>query len=418
MGSKKKAPPPPDYAKLAEEQSRLQNEMLQLQTTANRPNQYNPMGSVEWTQDPTTGQWSQFETWNPQTQEAYDKTLGLQSSQIGQIQELMKSGGFSGGPAMPTYTPQDLASMPQYNQASGDAYAQKFTESLLGRVRPQQQMDQEQMATKLRLQGLQPGTEAYDRAYRNLLTSQGDVTAQATLQGQLAGAGEARNIFGTELDAWLKRGQEGRDIYQTQLGGQQQGYGQAMQNYLLPWQTAQMTQGLANSIQQPDFQGFSQAGLGEAPQVMDAAQQQYAQQMQAYNEAAQSKQGKGQGIGSLVGGIGGAFFGMPQVGAALGGAVGGGIASDVNLKEDIREIDDETAYNIMLKLTPVSWAWKGTSVRDSGILAQQVAEFLPELVNRGERGLLMVNYTKLFGILLGAFRYMAKMQKEESHGPV
>jgi len=286
---------------------------------------------------------------------------------------------------------------------------------LLGRVRPQQQQQQEQMQTQLRLQGLQPGTEAYDRAYRNLLTSHGDVQTDAQLRGLLAG------------------GQEARDIYKTQLGGQQQGYSQAMEQYLLPWETARMTQGLASGIQRPEFQGFSQAQQGEAPQMMDAAQQQYAQQMQAYNEEQKAKSAKQGQIGSLVGGVAGSFFG--PIGTSLGSSIGGQLTgggggkggstadagggfggsgkpfgfSDASLKEDIEVLSDEACYNAMLRLFPHTFAWPNGK-RDTGLIAQQVAEHLPDLIQRAEQGLLMVNYAKFATLLLGAFRYLAKRE--------
>lgn len=386
MGSKKKAPKAPDYTKLAQEQARLQNEMLKTQTEANRPDQINAMGSLKWTQDPATGRWTQTETLNPEAQNALDQSLALQSQQIGQIGDLMKQGGFGGGPEMPTYDP-----------ATGEQYAQRFSESLLSRLRPQQGIDQEQMQTKLRLQGLQPGTDAYDRAYKNLLTSQGDVNAQAQLQGLLAG------------------GKEARDIYETQLGGQQQGYSQSLQNYLLPWQTAGLTQGLANSIKMPEFAGFSQAGQGEAPKVMDAAQQQYAQQMQAYNEAAQSKQGKGQAIGSMAGGVLGMMGGPvgSMAGSAIGGAAGGALFSDASLKENIQVLEDEACYKAMMLLFPHTFSWPNGK-RDTGLIAQQVAEQLPQLIQQAEQGLLLVNYAKFATLLLGAFRYLAL--RENGHG--
>lgn len=453
--SKKKAPAAPDYTKLAQEQARLQTQMVQQQTVANRPDQVTALGSLKWSQDPTTGKWTQTETLSPAAQAALDRSLALQASQIDQITNLMgNQGTFSGGPAMPTYTAPDLQFRPykeyegmriggpSFNEASGDEYGRKYAETLLARVRPQQQIEQESMATKLRLQGLQPGTEAYDRAYRNLLTSQGDVTSQAQLQGQLAGTQQARenylaqlqgtqmaiqaaaqqradyetNLAAQQQEFMQKLGgaQFGLSQYGQQLGAQQQGYQQALQQYLLPWQTASMAQGLASNVQMPQFQGFSQAGSGVAPEILNAAQQQYAQQMQQYNEQQQRRQGKGQGLGTLVGGVAGSFFGMPTAGAAIGGAAGGGLFSDMALKEDAAEMSDQECYDLMKEMVPISWRWTGTSVRDSGLSAQDVLEKAPMLVNRAERGLLKVNYSKFCAILLGAFRHLAK--KEEENG--
>jgi hypothetical protein len=98
--------------------------------------------------------------------------------------------------------------------------------------------------------------------------------------------------------------------------------------------------------------------------------------------------------------------------AQLGGAAIK--ASDITLKEGIESLSDEAAYRAMLSLIPISWNWKDTKIRDAGISAQQVQELLPELVSKSADGFLQVNYTGLFGILLGAFRHMAKQERE--HG--
>lgn len=389
MGGKSKAPPPPDYKALAKEQAALNEKALQQQTVANRPDQINALGSIKWTQDPKTGKWTQVESLDPRVQGLLDQSLGLQGKSMSQIEELMNRGGFNGGPAMPTY-----------DQAAGDAYAKTFTDSLLARIKPQQEIDQRAMETKLRLKGLQPGTEAYDVAYKNLLTSQGDVNAQATLQGQLAGS------------------QEARDIYTTQLTGQQQGYTQALNNYLLPWQTASASQGLANNVTMPTFQNFATSGMAQAPDMMGAAQQGYAQQVQAANDKAAKKEGKGQMIGTVVGGVGGFMVGGPagaMAGASLGGAAGGAIASDAALKNTIIPLSDEECYNKMVELVPVSWRWNGTGVTDSGIIAQEVEKLIPEVVGRHAAGHLVVGYTQLFAILLGAFRHLAKKERENAH---
>lgn len=370
--------------------------------------------------------------------------------------------------------------LPEYSGAYGDAYATDFMKSALMRVLPQQQKEAEGLQNKLRLQGLQPGTRAYDDAYKNLMTAHGDVQAKAALDGMMAG------------------GSESRATYLAQLQGQGQGFEQSMQSYLMPWQTAQMEvammrglgdgvgqgigdgvgqqtfgagigsgiggdvygtgvgadifggagqgiqygigpqgvgadvyggagQGIGNNYGQgintatgPSYQGYNQAGAYEAPQISNAAQQQYAQKMQAYNEAQQAKSAKGGSIGSMVGAVGGAFFGMPQVGAALGGSLGSSF-SDLRLKHDVKPLSDAECYEKMKKIIPINWKWNGTSVEDSGISAQQILEELPHLTDRAERGMLAVNYTALFAMLLGAFRHLATVadkNKEPGHAAV
>lgn len=385
-GSKKKAPPAPDYKALAQQQAQLQNQALQQQTVANRPNQQTAFGNISWTQDPATGQWTQKETLSPELQAQYDRSLALQGQQLTQLEQLINRGAFQ-GPAVTA----------QYNQGYADKYANDMLTTLTSRMRPQYEQDQSSMATKLRLQGLQPGTEAYDRAYRNLLTSQGDVLEQANLQAQLAGQGEARNQF------------------QTELGSQQAAYDRAWQEYILPFQTYSALQGNTNSLYKPTFQGFTGSGMAATPDILGSAQQQYAQQMQQYNEAQQKKSSKGSSIGTIVGGVGGFMVGGPA-GAAIGASAGGQLGSsfsDPALKEDIEVIPDELCYEIMLKLLPISFTWTGTSVRDAGLNAEQVLELAPELCERGAKGLLKVNYSKFNAYLLGAFRHLAKL--EASH---
>jgi len=366
FGKKPKAPKVPNYVPLAAAQAASQNEQLQKQTVANRPDQVTAFGSLKWNQDPTTGQWTQTESLDPASQQALDQARGLQTSMFGR---LGAQGEFDGGPAMPTY-----------DELSGEKHGQRLAESLMARIRPQQQQSEQQMQTKLRLQGLQPGTAAYDRAYQNMLTSHGDVGAQAQLQGMLAGA------------------QESRDIYNTQLGGQRQGYEQSMQNYMLPWQQAQAAQGLVSGVRTPAYQSFMGAGMGEGNRVMDATQQGFAQQANIYNQQMAARNNKMSSIGQLGGALGSAAI----------------TASDIALKEDIEQIADEAAYNTMLSLIPISWKWKDTKLPDSGISAQQVFDLVPELVSKASDGFLQVNYTGLFGILLGAFRHMAKQERE--HG--
>lgn len=419
MGSKKKkAPVAPDYTALANQQAALNNAQVREQTQANRPDQVNPYGSMKWSQDPATGKWTQTETWDPRITGAMDQSLAMQQQQMGQVQDLLKQGGFEGGPELPQYSGANITrgAMPAYNADVADQYSKRFTESLMGRVRPQQEQQQQAMATRLRLQGLQPGTEAYDRAYKNLLTSHGDVSAQAELQGMLAGAGEARNMYQSELagqgqdfNQQLQQAGLGLEEYGAQLAGQQQGFGQDLQKYLLPWQTAGMTQGLGNNIRTPQFAGFSQAGAGEGARVMDAAQQQYAQQMQQYNEAQQRRSGKGGALGSLAGAVGGSFFGMPTLGASVGSGLGS-MFSDNSLKEEIGPLNDQECYEAIKEFIPVKWRWSGTSVEDAGLSAQSVAEIMPHLVERAERGLLKVNYSKFCALLLGAFRHMASKE--------
>jgi hypothetical protein len=88
------------------------------------------------------------------------------------------------------------------------------------------------------------------------------------------------------------------------------------------------------------------------------------------------------------------------VGAGLLGLLGG-LFSDVRLKEEIKPIDK--ALEKISALHPSTWKWKGTAFEDTGLLAQDIAEVLPELIDKSDgSGYLKVNYAGLIGTLVGA----------------
>jgi hypothetical protein len=414
-GSKAKAPPAPDYTALMAQQQAQYQQNYQQQlgdiksqianaTATNRATQVGPGGTLAWSQGPN-GQWTQTTTLSPQEQQIYNTQLanqqqaqGVQSAANTQLQQLMAQGAW-----------QPTTALPQYSQDYANNYANEMEKTLTARLQPGYTQDQNAMQTKLALQGLQPGTEAYDRAYQNLLKSQGDVMSQANLQAQLAGQGEARQQYGTALQ------------------GAQAANTLSLQQYLTPWQTASQAAGLAGGATMPSFSNYAQQGQGSTPtlgstDIVGAAQQQYAQQMQQYNQQQQASSGKGSSIGTMVGGVAGGLAGsflMPGVGTALGASLGsslGGAAgtsmSDLRLKENVEQMDDEEAFNKLLDIVPITWDWKGLGIADAGIAAQQIAERMPELIGM-RSGYMTVNYTGLFALLQGAFRHLAK---ELNHG--
>lgn len=393
MGGKSKAPATPDYMALQLQQQEADREAFDYQTAANRPNQSNPMGTSTWTKD-ENGNWTQKEEWSPEQMKAYQNQMGNAdlASQLQAMnqQQALNNGAWTGGgiEQMGAFDP---------NQGFSGEYADKFTEALLARTKPQQELDRGAMENKLRLQGLQPGTEAYDRAYKNLLTSQGDVNSQAALQGSLAAGNEYRQ----------------NASMQSQI--QQQRYDQALKNYSVPYEKAGAA-GAMTGTPSPGFSGFAGAsGQLSGGNLTGAAQQAYAQNMQNYNQAAAEKSGKGATVLGAAGAVVGGIYGGPagaQAGGAIGGAAGGALFSDPALKLDILDMDDEACYNLMKDIAPVRWTWAGTRVEDAGVNAAQIAEMIPEMIEK-VNGVMKVNYTGLFAILLGAFRYLAK--KEADH---
>jgi hypothetical protein len=75
-------------------------------------------------------------------------------------------------------------------------------------------------------------------------------------------------------------------------------------------------------------------------------------------------------------------------------------SSDKNLKEDLNKIDSQT---IVKGLTGYKFNWKEEAQRegtDLGIMAQDAAEVVPEIVHKRDDGYLAVDYIKLIPVLI------------------
>jgi len=252
------------------------------------------------------------------------------------------------------------------------------------------------------------------------------------LQGQLARGEAGRADYNTMLQSALERGQFNREDYQTQFDaektrtefdarGQQQQYQQQMQQYMMPYDIAERQAGLIAQSQgpgvneiRPSFQNFTAAGQGSAANMMDAAQQGYAAQVQRANDAYAARQQRNSAIGATAGMVIGSYWGPAgaQAGAAIGGAAGSAF-SDADLKDEIEVISDEDAYNAMQRIFPHSFVWP-SGKRAAGLVAQEVEKEFPHLVSRAEQGYLMVDYEAFTALLLGAFRHLAR-RNENAH---
>jgi hypothetical protein len=302
--------------------------------------------------DPNSYSWTQNEVWDPQVKEDMDRAMGISRN----AQQALENQGAFQAP--------DMINRDDYN---GDSVADAIYESVMGRARPEQERERESIDLRLRQQGLQPGTEAYDRAMTNLMTAHGDVATQAGYQATIGG------------------GEEARAQYASALRGQQQDYNQSLQNYTLPWEQAQQAQNLVNSQYRPTFQGFSGA-TGYSPGSMtNAAQAGYNAQMGQHNAEQQKK-------GNIM-----------NAGVGLGSAAL--LASDATLKQEILPLEDPISK--LMSIKGVTWKWVGLENPDAGVIAQEVAEKLPELTEKAQNGVLGVNYTGLFAILLEAYKELS-----------
>ena len=201
MGKGASAPDVTGAARETGEQARLLNSE---QTSANRPNQYNPWGSTQWQQtaalDPVTGEpvsrWTQSETL------AQPLLQSLQSQMnIGAGRAALAEGAM--GRAWQDYSnPFDWSKygdVQQFNydptqqrQMAEDAAYQRQT----NRLDPAWDSRQTSLVERLNNQGLRPGDQAYDAAMRNFDMGRNDAYEQARLGSTAEGRSEADLMFG------------------------------------------------------------------------------------------------------------------------------------------------------------------------------------------------------------------------------
>lgn len=291
------APLPPDYAGLAQLQSKIDRAAATSQTRADRPDQYNNLGNVTWEEkssftpeqqarmdalrksisgatiydqyggktaawqkelndiknDPRRT-WTQTETLDPRIKAQQDAIIAAGGRQTDIINQ---QGAFD--------APESI----QWNPDAMKEYGDAIYGSVMDRARPEQERQMAAFTTSLRQQGLQPGTAAYDRAMQNLMTSQGDVNTQAAHQATIASKDQYRND------------------YNAQIKGQDQAYSQYQNQYEMPWKMSQAAQGQAQGYS-PNFQGYSGATGYNGSQMAQAGQAQYEANMGQYNAKQQA----------------------------------------------------------------------------------------------------------------------------------
>ena len=77
--------------------------------------------------------------------------------------------------------------------------------------------------------------------------------------------------------------------------------------------------------------------------------------------------------------------------------------SDINLKENVQTVNN--ALETISALRGVSFDWKETGRSSYGVIAQELEEVLPELVNTGE--VKSVNYNGIIGVLIEAVKELS-----------
>jgi hypothetical protein len=289
VGGKSEAPPAPDYGELATQQGQISSNLLQQQTTANRPDTTTPFGSTAWNYNPLTQTWGGSQTLTPQlqgilgqTETNAGQTAGVQGQELGQAGNLFNADTSSGAFGPINYSGvQPVESGNYYNPQAQNAVWNEFQTM----EQPLQQQQTESQQSQLEGQGLRPGDAAYNTAMGNLSNTQYQQDQAAQDQAVLAGEQEAQTMQGMDVQAAnaqtsaINNNVSGNlNLFNSLMGG-----GGTQPNY-------------GTSSLSP-----TNAGVSQTPDLLGAQQQTYdamLNQTNASNAASGSLWG---GLGSILG---------------------------------------------------------------------------------------------------------------------
>lgn len=356
---KNSAPAAPDYMGLAQEQAQSQSQLLQQQTTANRPDTTTPYGQTMWNYNPGNGQWSGSQTLNPTLQSTLEtqQGTGLEASQQ-QNQAQGNAGNLlTGEQGAGLWNPIDYSGVPNvqggnyYNKNAQDAVWNQFQTM----QQPLQQQQMEQQVSQLQGQGLRQGDAAYDTAVKNLQNTQYQQQQSAQDQAVLAGEQEAQTMQGMDVQA--------QQSSLNNLNTQKQGN-------LNLWNSLQgQPSGVSGQTQITP----PNAGQAQAPDLLGAGQS-------AYQAAINSTNVNNANTGSMWSGLGS---------AAMAAAM---YFSDEDMKKD-KERVGETEGGV-----PVyDFHYKGESKKAPkrrGVMAQDVEKVAPHAVSLWN-GMKAVDYSQV-----------------------
>jgi len=340
LGPAPSAPPPPDYSGAAQATAAGNIDAARLAVAANRVNQYTPYGSLEYSMSGEdkygNPMWSATQKFSPDQQRLLDiqNQLSYGVGQLGTkgleyVQQQLEN-------------PFDVSQLPSIGINPSETYS----DAIMRRLEPQMQQGRERLEQQLANQGIQLGSEAYDRAMRNFDQKQNDLLLGAQTQGLGVGL-QARQ---QQLGELAYRRNEPLNVLSALRTGSQ--------------------------VTAPTYVNSAQQATTQGPDLLGAAQMGYNAQMGDFNARQAAQANFNQGLMSL------------------GGA---GIMkySDMRLKENIKPVgvmpNGLTLYSFEykdeIKLNPL--AGDGIHV---GVMAQEVEQVFPYAVKTLDDGYKVVDY--------------------------
>ena len=329
MGKSSSAPPPPDYKGAAE-----------ATAAGNRVNQVTPYGTLTYTESGTDSQGNPRYTANVELSADQKKLLDQQNRTSLGLGNLQEQG--LGYVENMISNPFDTSGLAQTGINAGE----QMSESVMRRLQPNIQMEQQQFDAQMANQGIPLGSEAYANAKRMFDERQNDKLTSAIIQGTETGM-RARTQGFNELG--YMRNEPINTLSAIRSGSQ---------------------------VTNPNFV-TTPAGAD----YLGAAQSGYNAQLANSNAQNAASSGFTSGLMNLGGNLGAAYMMMP---------------SDIRLKENIKAVgylpNGLPVYEYEFK---PEFKHIGGEGKHIGVMAQEVEKVLPEAVIEHPDGYKMVNYGAL-----------------------
>ena len=296
---------------------------------------------------------SENTTYSPGEQQLLNTTVGNMNTEASTASNLQ--GQIATNAATPINYAAENAMIP--GQAGIGAAQTADFNAQMAQLQPLEQEQTEQEQSQLANQGISTGSQAYNNGMYTVGAQQNNAAEQALSNAQAYGA-QANSTALSDMGAVnsLATQQQTQPIneYSSLMGGTQ--------------------------VQAPSFQGApsSSSPSASVPMAGNELEQQYSQQMQAYNAQVASNNSASQGLFGLGGSLGS---------AAITGAM---MSSDIRLKKDIKKLGKMSSG-----LPFYSFKYIGETIEQIGLMAQEVIKIFPEAVSRAENGFLMVDYAKV-----------------------
>ena len=338
LGPAPSAPAAPDYSGAAQATAAGNIEAARVATAANRVNQVTPYGNLNYAvtgSDPYGNPtWTATQTLSPAQQQLLDyqnqASLGLgrlAGQGLGYVENMLQ-------------TPFDTSKLP----STGFNPSQTYQEAYMQRLAPQLQQGREQLQQRLANQGIDIGSEAYDRAMQSQAQRENDLLLGATTQG--FGVGQQARQSALQEQAYL-RNEPLNTLSAVRTGAQVQG---------------------------PQFVNSAQQATTAGPDLLGAAGMGYNAQMGDFNARQAAQANLNQGLYSL------------------GGAA---LMSDIRAKENIKAIgvmpNGLTLYSFEYKDEVKSHPLAGDGIH-VGVMAQEVEQVFPYAVKTLDDGYKVVDY--------------------------